>query len=110
MRTTLDINDELLRAVRAHATGERKTLKATVEQALREFLAGPARGVVLAGDPVAVPLELSPARVAVEVRPDRVTHLTFDLVVHDLRDHPGKTWGVLLDEVRVADVAVTVPE
>ena len=50
------------------------------------------------------------ARVAVEVRPDRVTHLTFDLVVHDLRDHPGKTWGVLLDEVRVANVAVTVPE
>ena len=43
MRTTLDINDELLRAVRAHATDERKTLKATVEQALREFLAGPAR-------------------------------------------------------------------
>ena len=43
MRTTLDINDELLRAVRAYATDERKTLKATVEQALREFLAGPAR-------------------------------------------------------------------
>ena len=74
------------------------------------ILAGPARGVVLAGDPVAVPLELSPARVAVAVRPDRVTYLTFDLVVHDLRDHPGKTWGVLLDEVRVADVAVTVAE
>ena len=43
MRTTLDINDELLRAIRAHAADERKTLKATVEQALREFLAGPAR-------------------------------------------------------------------
>ena len=43
MRTTLDINDELLRAVRAYATDERKTLKATVEQALREFLAGPTR-------------------------------------------------------------------
>ena len=42
MRTTLDINDELLRAVKAHAADERKTLKATVEQALREFLAGPA--------------------------------------------------------------------
>ena len=41
MRTTLDINDELLRAVKTHAAGERKTLKATVEQALREFLAGP---------------------------------------------------------------------
>ena len=42
MRTTLNINDELLRAVKSHAADERKTLKATVEQALREFLAGPA--------------------------------------------------------------------
>ena len=41
MRTTIDINDELLRAVKAHAAGERKTLKATFEQALREFLASP---------------------------------------------------------------------
>ena len=41
MRTTIDINDELLRAVKAHATAERKTLKAMVEQALRELLAGP---------------------------------------------------------------------
>ena len=74
------------------------------------LLTGPARGVVLAGDRVTVPLEVSPVRVAVEVRRDQVTNLTFDLVVHDLRDHPGKTWGVLLDEVRVANVAVTVPE
>ena len=74
------------------------------------LLAGPARGVVLAGDRVAVPLEVSPVRVAVEVRPDQVTNLTFDLVVYDLRDHPGKTWGVLLDEVRAANVVVTVPE
>lgn len=66
---------------------------------------GTARGVVLAGDAVEVPLEISPARVDVEVRADRVTQLTFDLVVHDLRDHPGKTWGVLLDEVRVATVS-----
>ena len=43
MRTTLDINDELFRAVKSHAAQERKTLKATVEQALREFLARPAR-------------------------------------------------------------------
>ena len=41
MRTTIDINDQLLRAVKARAAGERKTLKATVEQALRELLAGP---------------------------------------------------------------------
>ena len=31
MRTTIDINDELLRAVKAHAAGERKTPKATIE-------------------------------------------------------------------------------
>ena len=31
--------------------------------------------------------------------------LTFDLVVHDLRDHPGKTWGVLLDEVRTVTLS-----
>lgn len=43
MRTTLDINDELLRAAKTHAAEERTTLKATVEQALRAFLAGPAR-------------------------------------------------------------------
>ena len=41
MRTTIDINEELLRAVKAHAACERKTLKVTIEQALREFLAGP---------------------------------------------------------------------
>lgn len=41
MRTTIDINDELLRAAKAHAASEQKSLKATVEQALREFLAGP---------------------------------------------------------------------
>ena len=45
MRTTLDLNDELLRAAKAHAADTRKTLKATVEQALREYLAGPARTV-----------------------------------------------------------------
>ena len=45
MRTTIDINDELLQAIKAHAVGERKTLKATIEQALREFLAGPAHPV-----------------------------------------------------------------
>ena len=63
---------------------------------------GAGRGVVLAGDTVEVPLELSPVRVDIEVHPGRVTELTFDLVVHDLRDHPGKTWGVLLNEVRTA--------
>ena len=41
MRTTIDINDELLRAAKAYAAGEQKTLKATIEQALRELLAGP---------------------------------------------------------------------
>ena len=44
MRTTIDVNDELLRAVKAHAVGERKTLKATIEEALREYLAAPRPG------------------------------------------------------------------
>ena len=65
-----------------------------------EVLASAARGVVR-GRHVEVPLELSPARTDIRVRADRVTQVTFDLVVHDLRDHPGKTWGVLLEEVRV---------
>ena len=66
-----------------------------------EVLASAARGVVRGGRHVEVPLELSPARADVRVRADRVTQVTFDLVVHDLRDHPGKTWGILLEEVRV---------
>ena len=45
MRTTIDVNEELLRAVKDHAAFEHKTLKATVEQALREFLAGPTHAV-----------------------------------------------------------------
>ena len=44
MRTTIDVNDELLRAVKARAARERRTLKEIVEQALREFLAGPGLG------------------------------------------------------------------
>ena len=42
MRTTIDVNEELLRAVKVYAAEERMTLKATIERALREFLAGPA--------------------------------------------------------------------
>lgn len=42
MRTTIDINDTLLRAAKAHAARERKSLKEIFEQALRTFLAGPA--------------------------------------------------------------------
>ena len=49
VRTTIDINGELLRAAKSYAAGERKTLKATFEQALREFLEAPDRGV--ADDP-----------------------------------------------------------
>ena len=66
-----------------------------------EVLASGARGVVRGGHRVEVPLELTPARTAVEVRAGRIAQVTFDLVVHDLRDHPGKTWGILLEEVRV---------
>ena len=43
MRTTIDINDELLKEAKAYALNERKTLKMVVEQALRSFLASPAR-------------------------------------------------------------------
>ena len=70
-----------------------------------EVLATAARGVVKSGERVDVPLELSPVRADVHVRADQVTQVTFDLVVHDLRDHPGKTWGVLLEEVRVEHVS-----
>ena len=42
MRTTIDINDALLQAVKARAAREHKTLKETFEQALRAFLANPA--------------------------------------------------------------------
>lgn len=63
--------------------------------------AAAARGVVRGGERVEVPLELAPARVGVRVRAAQAAQVTFDLVVHDLRDHPGKTWGILLEEVRV---------
>ena len=45
MRTTIDINDALLLAAKSRAVRERKTLKEVVEQALRELLSGPKRGV-----------------------------------------------------------------
>ena len=53
MRTTIDVNDELLRAVKVYAAGERMTLKAAFERALREFLAGPA---VSAGNAPPIPV------------------------------------------------------
>ena len=53
MRTTVDINDELLRVAKSHAARHRRTLKAVVEQALRQFLAGPASTVV-DGPPIPV--------------------------------------------------------
>ena len=53
MRTTIDVNEELLRAVKAYAACERKTLKVTIEKALREFLAGPANAV---SDPPPIPV------------------------------------------------------
>ncbi len=43
MRTTIDINDALLVAAKSHAARNKKTLKAVVEQALREFLSGSSR-------------------------------------------------------------------
>ena len=41
MRTTIEVNDALLKAVKTRAANERKTLKETFEQALREYLTGP---------------------------------------------------------------------
>ena len=55
MRTTIDINDELLQAVKVHAVETHKTLKTTVEQALRAFLTAHA-GVVAAAAPPPVPV------------------------------------------------------
>lgn len=49
----MDIDDTLLRAAEARAARERTTLTAVVEQALRELLSGPKRGVV-AGPPIPV--------------------------------------------------------
>ena len=43
MRTTIDVNDALLRAVKAHAVREGQTLKETFEQALRAYLSRPVR-------------------------------------------------------------------
>ena len=41
MRTTIDVNDALLTAVKARAAHEQRTLKETFEQALREYLSSP---------------------------------------------------------------------
>ena len=45
MRTTIDINHALLAAAKSHAAQNQKTLKALLEQALREFLSGATRPV-----------------------------------------------------------------
>ena len=54
LRTTIDINDELLQAVKVHAVETHKTLKTTVEQALRAFLT--AHAGVAAADPPPIPV------------------------------------------------------
>ena len=53
VRTTIDINDALLAAAKYRAARDQKTLKSVVEQALREFLTGPARTVA---DPPPIPV------------------------------------------------------
>ena len=40
MRTTIDIDDALMRAVKVRAAKEHRTLKEDFEQALREYVAG----------------------------------------------------------------------
>ena len=52
MRTTVDIDDALLRAVKARAARERKALKEAFEQALRALLADPVPPA--AGPPIPV--------------------------------------------------------
>lgn len=54
MRTTIDINDELLKKAKSYALNERKTLRVVVEQALRVFLASPVRPEVV--DVPAIPV------------------------------------------------------
>ena len=66
-----------------------------------ELLATSAHGTVQNGESVDVPTDLQPARVSAKVRAGETTEITFDLVVQDFRDHPGKTWAVLIREVRV---------
>lgn len=66
-----------------------------------ELIASSAHGVVQNGDRVGVPLELKRVRLAADIRVGYLTQVTFDLVVQDLRDHPEKTWSVLIEEVRV---------
>jgi hypothetical protein len=41
MRTTIDLNDRLLRDAKRRAVDEGTTLKAVFERALREYLGGP---------------------------------------------------------------------
>lgn len=43
MRTTIELNDELLRAAKRRAAEERKSLRQVVEAALRLFLTRPRR-------------------------------------------------------------------
>ena len=45
MRTTIDVNDDLLQAVKAHAARKHQTLKETFEHALRAYLARPAPAI-----------------------------------------------------------------
>ena len=45
MRTTIDVNDALLQAVKTRAAREHQTLKETFEQALRAYLARPAPAI-----------------------------------------------------------------
>ena len=54
MRTTIDINDEFLKRAKAYAVSERKTLKTTIEQALRVFLATPDDAAVVDAPPIPV--------------------------------------------------------
>lgn len=51
MRTTIDINERLLKQAKAYAISERKTLKMVVENALRAFLTS-SRGEAVDAPPI----------------------------------------------------------
>lgn len=67
-----------------------------------------ANGVTLTNDRVDIPLKISPSRIMLKVQQNQSTELIFDLVIHDLRDHPNETWGILLQKVKV--VAISKPQ
>ena len=64
-----------------------------------------AHGITLTNDKVDIPLKITPSRIMLKVQLNQLTELIFDLVIHDLSDHPNETWGILLQEVEVTIIS-----